>query len=201
MPGEKGFKYVYALGHVNDVLQKIQGTGRPDKLTFPYMRDTWLLKNAQYSAVLDVLTDVGFIDDAGTPTSLYAEYQNPGIAKAALGKGIRTAYPELFKAYPNAQTLTKEDLSGYVRQQTGLDPSVIEKIVATFSRLCSLAEFQGDVQPPITPGASSAAKPDSAAETLIPITMNIQIVVPSDATSEQYDKIFSSIKKFLTKPS
>jgi hypothetical protein len=199
MPGEKGFKYVYSVGHISDVLQKIQETGRPEKLTFPYMRDTWLLKNAQYSAVVDLLTDLGFIDSSGAPTSAYAAYQNPTLAKATLAEAIKIAYPGLFKAYPNAHSLPKETLTGYIKQQTGADKSVLEKMVATFTNLCSLADFSNEVQAVPEAAAQMGEKPSPATSTLIPITMNIQIVIPSDATTEQYDRIFSSIKKFLTK--
>ncbi|NMC85686.1 MAG: DUF5343 domain-containing protein [Anaerolineaceae bacterium] len=199
MPGNKGFKYVYSLGHISDVLQKIQNTGRPDKLTFSYMRDSWLLKNAQYSAVLDLLTDMGFIDSTGTPTSVYAAYQNPSLSKAVLAQGIKNAYPTLFKAYPNANNLDKESLEGYIKQQTGADQSVLDKTVRTFIKLCSLADFSGGAPSDSEVPVPSAEKPSSARETLIPISMNIQIIIPSDATDEQYDRIFSSIKRFLTK--
>ena len=76
MPGQLGFKYVYVAKHINDVLAKVHNTGRPDKLTFAYMRDDWLLKDAKYSAVLDLFKDMDFVDDAGVPTTTYAEYQN-----------------------------------------------------------------------------------------------------------------------------
>jgi hypothetical protein len=199
MPDNKGFKYVYIMGHISDVLQKIQDTGRPDKLNFPYIRDTWLLKNAQYSAVLDLLTDMGFLDNAGIPTSIYAAYQNPTLAKITLAKGIRNAYPTLFRAYPNAQNLTREELTGYIKQQTGADQSVLEKTVGTFMKLCSLADFSAKGLPNPEAGSKSEEELILTKDTLIPITMNIQIVIPNDATDEQYDRIFSSIKKFLTR--
>lgn len=200
MPGQEGFKYVYVVGHIDDILAKIRDTGRPDKLTSPYMQKTWLLKNAQYSAMLDLLKDMGFVDSSGIPTSLYAEYQNSDLAGLALAKGIKTAYSSLFKAYPSAQTLSKETLEGYIKQHTGAEASVITKISGTFRKLCSLADFS-DGQDTSQPGLDQN-KPDTKTALLdstIPITMNIQIVIPSDATAEQYDKIFSSLKKFLMK--
>ena len=89
MPGQEGFKYVYTVGHIDDVLEKIKTTGRPDKLTGTYMRDTWLLKNAQYSAVLDVLKDMEFVDSSGIPTPSYAEYQNQTKSEKVLAAGIK----------------------------------------------------------------------------------------------------------------
>jgi hypothetical protein len=203
MPGQLGFKYVYATKHINDVLLKIQDSGRPDKLTFAYMRDIWLFKDAKYSAVLDLLKDMDFVDDSGMPTELYAEYQNSGLSKKALAKGIKKAYPELFKAYHNANSLQKEIVTGYFKQRTGAEKAVLEKIVSTFTTLCTLADFSLDTESSnnINPSENKhdlEPKQNAPSATLVPISMNIQIVIPSDASSDQYDKIFASIKKFLT---
>jgi len=65
MPGEKGFRYVYAGAQIVKLMEKVKNTGRPDKLDFAYVRDTWLLKNEQYRAVLDIIEDMEFIDRAG----------------------------------------------------------------------------------------------------------------------------------------
>lgn len=202
MPGQLGFKYVYSAKHINDVLNKVHETGRPDKLTFPYIRDVWLLKDAKYSAVLDLLKDMGFVEESGAPTQLYAEYQNPTFSKKALAKGIKKAYPELFKAYPNANNQPKETIVGYFKQKTGAEKAVLDKIVTTFTTLCSLADFLDITKPDLGGISTQFEQPDAqhneGSVTLLPITMNIQIVIPSDASAEQYDKIFSSIRKFLT---
>jgi len=194
MPEVRGFKYVYSVGQINDVLDKIKETGRPDKLTLTYVQNTWLLKNAQYSAVLKILEDMGFLASDGTPTDIYAEFQNPDHSGRVLAEGVKKVYPTLFKAYPNAQDMPKETLEGYLKQHTGADKTVIDKIYGTIKRLCSLADFSTASSSTTTTGSSI-----SSVNLPIPITMNIQIVIPSDATAEQYDKIFSSIKKNLLK--
>jgi len=202
MPGKKGFRYVYSVGHINTIIEKIHETGRPPRLTMSYLKNTWLLKNQQYNAVLVLLREMDFLDSSGVPKELYAECQNPEKAGRALAIGTRNAYPDLFKAYPDAHKLPKETLEGYIRQQTGAGQSVLDKISGTFRRLCSLADFT-DVQKPPVPRTKGREKAEqqlfTPPESLIPITMNIQIVIPSDATEEQYDRIFSSLKKFLMK--
>jgi hypothetical protein len=197
MPEANGFKYVYSVGQINDVLDKIKETGRPDKLTITYIQNTWLLKNAQYTSVIDILKSMEFLSADGTPTDIYAQYQNPDLSRRVLAEGVKKAYPNLFKAYPNAQELPKEKLEGYIKQHTGAEKAVISKIYGTIKRLCSLSDFSSETpssNPPLP-----AISPPSAPLQAIPITMNIQIVIPSDATAEQYDKIFSSIKKNLLK--
>ena len=200
MPGTKGFRYVYAGVQITKLLNKVQNTGRPDKLNFSYVRDTWLLKNEQYRAVLDLLEDMEFIDSSSVPTQLYAEYQNSSLAGRALAKGIRKAYPDLFRAYPSAQSLSKNELTGYFKQQTGKAGSVLEKMLSTFKTLCSLADFSAV---PAEIAASEA--PVSKKERVIHIpaetppgptvNINIQLTLPATDDETVYDRLFASLKR------
>lgn len=201
MPQVGDYVYVYSTKHIDNTLDKIASTGRPDKLTTTYMRDTWLLKNAQYSAVLDLLKKMDFIDDNGAPKDNYGKYQNTTIRNETLVIGIKNAYQKLFKAYPKANELPRGDLKGYFKQHTGADDSVVTKLVTTFKHICSKANFNNVSQST----TENNDKPKDEGGTLqnevqhsLPITMNIQIVIPSEASAEQYDKIFSSIKKHFS---
>ena len=205
MPKNGDYTYVYSAGQISQVLDKIKSTGRPDKLTTTYVKDTWVLKNAQFSAVVELLKDMKFLNSDGTPTELYAEFQNPNLEKVALAKGTKNAYNKLFKAYPNAQNLSKSELEGYLKQQTGADGSVVSKIYGTVKKLMSLSDFTHSAMLTHEKKQSTSSNhPDSEKSNSndkninqIPITMNIQIVIPSDASAETYDKIFASIKKHL----
>lgn len=201
MPGTKGFRYVYSQGQITKVLEKIRALGRPDKLTFPYMRDTWLLKNAQYGDVLVILRDMGFIDNVGVPTGLYGEYQNPPLAKQALAKGVKSAYFELFKAYPKANTLPRADLEGYLRQHTGKSGSVLEKMLLTFKTLCSHADFTGGEAVPKEPEAEAEPEVVTGEERRIKvepkIQLNIEIHIAPDTPDDKIKKIFENMKTYL----
>lgn len=205
MPKSREFTYVYSVGQIDQMLKKIKSTGRPDKLTTAYAKNTWVLKNAQFSAVIDLLKVMGFLSSDGTPTSLYAEFQNSNFEKLALGKGTVNAFPQLFKAFPKAQELSKDELQGYLKQQTGADDSVILKVYATLKKLFSLSDFSTSntgtsMTPTQSTNPSFSANPQPSNQlgsNMLPITMNIEIVIPSDATAEKYDQIFTSIKKHL----
>lgn len=200
MPEIKGYKYAYSAKQIGEVFSKIKETGRPEKLTITYMQNTWLLKNAQYGALIDILKDMKFLEDSGAPTNLYAKYQNNSHSNEALEEGIKNLYPDLFKAYPKANEMPKEQLDGFFKQHTGADKSVISKLYTTFNKLCSMTEFQNDNSKLSFDSRQQEKKntnKDDFKHNTIPITMNIQIVIPSDATSDQYDKIFTSIKNNL----
>jgi len=199
MPGNKGFRYVYSPVHITKVLEKIRTTGRPDKLTFPYLRDTWLLKNKQYMEVVTLLKDMEFLDSSGTPQKPYAEYQNPSVAKQALAKGIQNAYPDLFKAYPNAQSLSKADLEGYFRQQTGKAGSVLSKTLSTFQALCSHADFGGVGVAPEEPSPKYRRREaeEGGVKVEPKIQLNIEIHIAPDTPDDKIEKIFKNMKQYL----
>lgn len=199
MAGTKGFRYVYSPVHITNILKKIQTAGRPDKLNFPYIRDTWLLKNAQYKAVLPILRDMEFIDASGTPTEIYARYQNPPIAKQTLAEGIRKAYPALFKAYPNAQALPKVELEGYFRQQTGKTGSVLDKILSTFRMLCSHADFAGVGAAPEKPTPKYRREEAEEGKVKVEpkIQLNIEIHIAPDTPDDKIETIFKNMKQYL----
>lgn len=201
MAGVKGFRYVYAAAHMTKTLEKIQKTGRPDKLNFPYMRDTWLLKNAQYGAIIDVLKDMGFIDSSGVPTELYAEYQNPAIAKKALARGIKMAYPELFKAYPQAYSMSRAELEGYFKQQTGKAGSTLGMMVTTFRTLCSSAQFlavDGAVVEESRTYVNEEIREEEVGVKVNPnVCINIEIHISPEMTDEKIETVFKNMKRYL----
>ena len=201
MPGVKGFRYVYAPAQMTKLLDKVQKTGRPDKLNFQYVRDTWLLKNEQYRAVIDILEDMEFIDSSGVPTDLYAQYQNPAIAEKALATGIKRAYPELFKAYPQACSLSKLELEGYFKQQTGKAGSVLGKMISTFRTLCSLADFsavKGALAEELLTYAHEEPQKEKPGVRVKPnVYINIEIHIPPEMTEEKIETMFKNMKRYL----
>lgn len=200
MPGDKGFRYVYAGNQITKLMDKVHGAGRPDVLNFPYIRDTWLLKNAQYNAVLDLLEDMEFIDSSGAPLPLYAKYQNKSLAKGALTEGIKKAYPNLFKAYPDAQTFPTTELAGYFKQQTGKDDSIIDKMVTTFRTLCSLADFavpEDATGEPLKEHKETPVEHGRKVKIEPKIQLNIEIHIAADTPEDKIEAIFKNMKTYL----
>lgn len=203
MAGNKGFRYVYSTLHIKTLLEKVQETNRPPKLTFPYIRDNWLLKNNQYSAVIDILRDMEFINSSGIPTELYAKYQNRNLAKAALAAGIKIAYSQLFEVYPNAQSLPKDTIEGFFIQKTGKSGSVLEKMVSTFRTLCSLAEFakvkeiEKEAEEPKIEERVREEIGISKIQLEPNIQVNIGINIAADTPDDKIKVIFENMKKYL----
>jgi hypothetical protein len=162
--------------------------------------------------ITGILKSLGFTDNSGIPTSKWQAYRNKAQARVVMAQAIREAYPGLFETYPDAHRKDDEALRNFFSTHTSVGAAAIAYMVRTFKTLAELADF--DTTAPTLPDAvneldsrpaaagekpKEAVKSPPASAIPIPITMNIQIVIPSDATAEQYDKIFSSIKKHLLK--
>lgn len=203
MAGTKGFRYVYSSKHIKILLDKALETNRPTKLNFGYIRDNWLLRNHQYSAVIEILKDMDFLNNSGIPTELYSEYQNRNLSKVALAKGIRNAYPKLFEVYANAQSLPKNTIEGFFTQQTGKTGSVLEKMVLTFYALCKLADFsevkettEEEEEQVVEKGSKAKASVNSFR--IEPnIQVNIGINIAADTPDDKIKVIFENMKKYL----
>ncbi len=203
MPGKIGYRYVYSPSHIINILKKIRETNRPPKLTTTHITKNWLLKNDQYSACIDILKDMEFLDTAGIPTNLYAQYQG-GKYKIVLGQGIKIAYKHIFDVYRNANELDKKDIEDYFKTQTGITTSVLDKMVSTFTTLCSLAEFSVEtesIQPESTKEETIEAKREQKIVhnlDLEPnIIVNIGINIASDTNADTIKLIFENMKKYL----
>jgi len=205
MPGKVGFRYVYSPSHIINILKKIRETNRPPKVTTTHITKNWLLKNDQYSACLDILKDMEFLDASGVPTKLYAQYQG-GKYKVALAQGIRIAYKHIFDVYANANELPKKDIEDYFKTQTGITTSVLDKMVATFTTLCSLADFSEgqpiqEEEEQHKPEVQAKGEKNISKFKLEPnIIVNIGINIAADTQDEKIKTFFKYMKEYLLKP-
>ncbi|MGA2761855.1 MAG: DUF5343 domain-containing protein [Spirochaetia bacterium] len=202
MPVKSGFTYVYIAAQIPKLLAKVQATGKPDKLTITHVQKSWLLKDAKYSAVLELLREMGFLDPSGVPTGLYSEYQNPNKAAAALTKGIGNAYPSLIQTYPKLHELPADQLKGYVKEHTGADESVVKKICSTITALIGLSSLPDSGSSAIgTPGGNavggSNAQPQPQVGVNPSIQLNIELHISPEMPEDKIEAIFRNMKKYL----
>lgn len=167
-----------------------------------YIKNTWSLKNSQYTAVLDLFKDMGFIDSSGTPTGEYAKLMTPSMMKKALGSGVQKAYSQLFKAFPNAHNLSNQELEEYIVNQTGATGSKLKKITQTFRKLVELSDMST-----LAPSGTGVMKPASlpnavevqgAQVKVSPnIHLNVEIHIDSSTSNESIEAIFKNMHKYL----
>ncbi|MHB0877652.1 MAG: DUF5343 domain-containing protein [Anaerolineae bacterium] len=203
--------YVPNPAVVTRFFDKLPNVGAPGSVDAKWLSQVGFKTSNDY-ALIGLLEFLGFVDSSGKPTDLWSAYRNKSQSRRVMAQAIRSAYAELYSTYPDAGELDDSTLLDFFRQATKLGESTLSRVLHTFCKLVALADMDAACPPEATKGtkpdgesepppAAVAAepkhKPKRSVEPLLPISMNIQIVIPSDASEAQYDAIFSSIKRNL----
>jgi hypothetical protein len=197
------FPYTTNPGRIKPLLDKVKGSGIPDSVSIKTLQ-AWGFKSTNDRPLLNILKYLGFIDPAGTPSTLWKSYRGDKTSKAVLARAIRLSYGELFKLYPDANRKDTEALRHYFSTNSSVGSDTINFIVATFRRLCDLADFdaeQVNQEPPdlatkelvSTQVRVAAGKPDQG----FVLNLNIQLTLPATENAAIYDSLFAAMKKHL----
>lgn len=195
--------YLSSNKNLETLFVKIASAKVPDNFTHKFLQQTIGLKGTNDRPLIPLLRNLGLLDTSNKPTPAYRQMKNAATAKATLASAIRKAYAPLFEADERADSLETEKLKGLVAQVAGTDDDMTARIVATFSALTKLADFNAAVP---------EAEPESEAESIqaevpggVPVPLarslrpefhyNIQIHLPANGTEENYLNIFNAIRK------
>jgi hypothetical protein len=201
----EGTKYPYVTGTDKMVsfFKKIPDVGVPDKFQLKNLKSMGYTSSAD-ERFLPALKFIQFLDSSGVPSPLWKE------ARASMGpamaKGLRAGYSDLFHQYPNAHQKDDEALRTFFSVHSGTGKDAVARMVSTFKALCTLADFTADVQDADqedevekpTPGKSTRAQkqlPEAVGG--LPVSINIQLQLPPDATGEIYERFFAAMAKHL----
>lgn len=214
------YQYVSVPSKLKELLEKMQRTtiGIPTRATNAWLESLGY-KSKNDRKLLHVLKFIGFVSDSGVPTDYWKHYRGENYAHV-LADAIMEAYKDLFKTYPDADTLDDKTLRNFFATKTTSGDQVIARQVSTFQLLCRQADFSTKysnsknsghasttasgkgvlpatdvlLQPVVSPVSHPLAKTKKVTPE---ITFNIQVVLPENASAETYDDIFSSIARHL----
>ncbi|MCW3984050.1 MAG: DUF5343 domain-containing protein [Candidatus Bathyarchaeota archaeon] len=204
--------YTNLAGKIPKYFQKIQEAGVPQKVDYNWLNQCgFKSRNDRY--ILQVLKFIGFIDESKNPTELWVSYKSPATARAALAKGIRSGYSDLFSLYPQANRKAKDDLYAYFSSKTGKAKNTVDLIVNTFINLCQLADFEAEAPKETKEKQENEEKANSESgiksekkKQIIPqitegfaVNMNIQITLPVTEDAKVYENIFKALREQLFK--
>ena len=196
--------YVYSTvpGKIKTILAKIREVGVPSKLTTQYLK-TIGFTSSNDASLITVIKFIGFVDQSGAPTSLWAQYRG-GSYKKILGNALKSAYSELYAVYPDAHARPRQELEHFFSTSTSGGKEVIGKLVSTFKILAEEAEFvagavalaetEGPLHAPITRDAPPSAAKGTEKPSL---HIDIQVHISPESSPEQIEQIFASMAKHL----
>ena len=212
--------YLTSTKNLKGIFEAIQGAKAPEKFTTRFLENLDF-KSSSDRLVIGVLKSLGFLDDAGRPTSIYFEFLDQTQSEKVLASAIKAAYGDLFQVNKNAHNMSKGDVVNKFKSlsQGQYSESVIEKMAMTFTALCRQADFSQDANlkkdqnvdeengTKFTDGqnhndfseSESLENPLRTSERLSlgGLHYNIQIILPESRDPKVYDELFSSLKRHL----
>lgn len=200
----KMYPYTQNVGNLLTVIKAIGSHGIPDKFSTREL-PVWGFKSSNDRSIINVLKHIEFIDSAGAPLQLWKDARTkPNLAVA---QGVKAGYSDLFKTFPDAHRKDGEALTNFFKAKTTVGDAVVRQMVSTFQTLAQYGDFEAANE-----GAVNSLESGSPSVVTIPtvpvagqisatngvtINLNIELVVPTDATGEVYDKFFGAMKKHL----
>jgi hypothetical protein len=184
-------------------LNHVQSAGVPDRLTQAYLKQVGF-KSSNDRYLIKVMKTIGFVGADGAPTARWRDYRDRSKQREVLADGIRHGYPELFKVYPDADRKDAEALRNFFGANSSLAENTLKLAVTTFRTLVGMADFvtkrAGKAATSSSGGSDSDAQPSevpTAATTMVPVQINIELHLPATDDSSVYDRLFESLRKNL----
>ena len=204
-------QYMVSVKNVPGILKAIREGQAPERFTTRHLA-TLGFKNPADRVIISVLKGLGFLTEAGAPTSRYVQYLDEAQSGVVLREAIEEAYSDLFKIRRDAQNYSLPEVRNKIKTLTEgkLSDSVLQKMGQTFLALCKEADFAAPLlirkpeaeepaveeeRPEILTGERIAEEP--AVGRLPGLVYNIQVILPTTKDRAVYDAIFRSLKEHL----
>jgi len=207
--------YTLNTGKFRDFLKEIQRIRRPDKATYEWLAGLGY-KSSNDRGFVRVLKQINFVQDDGTPTDYFRDYQDTTKSKETMSKAIKEGYKILYDTYPEAHNEDDTKLVNIFQTSLNVSEDTAKYAVTTYRILCEYSDLVVDKPSPATPSPLSPTpklptggsevqplltiKPEQLGELIqqkreLGVNINIQVTLPETTDAEVYEKIFAALKK------
>lgn len=207
--------YLVAIKNLAPFLEALRHAQAPEKIGVRFIEELGF-KSTNDRLFMPLLKALHFLDEGGKPTARYHAFLDDTQWKKVLAAGIRDAYQDLFRVSKNAQSLTREQLTGKIKSvgEGKISPAVLGNMTKTFMELVKLADFKTEAPQEVAPeappevtvaepgrtiGDSIGAKIEQSSQVGPTLVYRIEIVLPAVRDQAIYDAIFRSAKEHLLK--
>lgn len=195
--------YVNAYSKLPELFNKIKEASVPTKFIQDFLYTKLGLKSTSNRAYIPLLKHLGFLDPNGIPTDHYKDYREETKSEIIMAERIRETYNEIFDANVYAYQIERNELTELVKRITGLSKGdkKISAIVGTFTTLCELADFEGDIKEveEKEEGEKEDKKGKRTIKTPSPlgISYTINLNLPATTDIEVFNAIFKALKEHI----
>ncbi|MGB0085286.1 MAG: DUF5343 domain-containing protein [Rhodomicrobiaceae bacterium] len=216
--------YISGAGSLRQAISKFRST-IPPKLDSAVLQKLGLASNNE-SYLINILKFIKVIDENGDfsakAKSIFTSHKDDEFAEE-FGKIVRSAYDDLFALHgDNSWTLPNDELVNFFRKSNQSSDVVGSRQAKTFETLASLSgkrDFDDSASAQKVPtrprrrerlagrahervsekrGAAAAVPAvDTGREHSVGLTVRLELNLPANATKEDYDNIFKSIRENL----
>lgn len=198
------FVYITSVPKINSFFEIISQVPKPPKYSTEWAIRAGVKKDSNTGRFTKLLEEMKLIDDEGTPTALWDSLR--GDKSEAIGIGVKNAYSTLFTLLGDPCNPDKRDIveKNFYTEMSDKDKRVIRYAINTFYTLCEMGSLTTEIaQAPVKQVikgekvVNNKENPPLQRIGLPEISINLQIVLPENATPKTYDDIFASLSKFI----
>lgn len=202
--------YMVSSGTLSKILNKICEATIPENFNYDFLGTKLGFPGGNQKAFIPWAKKCGFLNEDGTPTSIYKDFRNPQYRGSAMAKALRKGYAEIFLRNEYANDLQKPEFIKLVTDVTGTahDTPAVKATVNTFFNAKEFADFDSNekssekfsVEHHNTeqkPAEESISQTIPKRKTNLGINYTINLVLPKTDDPSIYNAIFKSLKDNL----
>lgn len=199
IPG--GLPYTSSPGVLKRVLERIPSSEKPGTFNTDFLGTVMGATGGAARPIIPILKATGLLNQAGTPTELYAQYQTEAGRPTAALQALHNGFGEIFRRNQYAHRADESALTDVIVSITGLPKKdhIVRYILNTFQVFqdtAKLAREDGSQNEAHEHGPTESDKQsDSSTQGgRLQLAYNINIVLPETTNVEVYNAIFRSLK-------
>ncbi|HET6432831.1 DUF5343 domain-containing protein [Dyella sp.] len=204
IPG--GLPYTTSHGVLKRVMEKIPHSEKPSVFNTDFLATVMEASGGAARPVPPILKAVGFLNQSGTPTELYSQFQTENGRAGAAVQALKNGFAEVFRRNQYAHRADEPTLTDIIVAVTGLpkrDP-VVRYILNTFQVFQDFGKgFREDQTSTDKEVDQKNLEISSTTSAVGPpmkhmqLAYNINVILPETTNVEVYNAIFRSLKANL----
>jgi hypothetical protein len=197
------FPYIQSPGNVQRCLDGIVRAATPVKFSQSFLGDTLELTGGGAKPLIPFLKKMGFLENDGTPTSLYHDYRDETKRGLAAAAALRAGFAKLFEYDENIHEKPEEQVKAALISISGVESKDrrIGYTYSCFSTINSVADFTMPEQANEVSSTFSTDQKEQARERRVltnwalGYTINLQL--PDSNDPEVFVAIFKALREQL----
>ncbi|MGJ4882903.1 DUF5343 domain-containing protein [Bradyrhizobium sp. HKCCYLRH3097] len=198
--------YTSSPGVLRRVLEKIPTSEKPGVFNSDFLSTVMGASGGAARPIIPILKATGLLNQSGTPTELYSQFQTDAGRPGAALQALRNGFGEIFRRNQYAHRAEEPALIDVIVAITGLPKkeNIVRYILNTFQVFQDTAklareETTNDEKRDTEQQSDTSQSPPSGrlGTGRLQLAYNINVVLPETTNVEVYNAIFRSLKANL----